>query len=79
MQAEPQLSLNLSPDLSRQFARIKSQGAFRSDQDVLRAALDALEHDYHHGRFRYTEASKNDVSRKPYMSQPGLSLDDYDT
>jgi hypothetical protein len=75
MQTE-QISVNLTLPLYRQFSRLKVQGHFQNDQDLLQAAFEALERDWHRGR---APQQSPDPTLSPYMHRPGLSLEDYDT
>lgn len=75
MQAE-QIQINLTPALYRQFTRLKTQGSFTDDQDLLQACFESLERDWE--RSRRNQGIGNPLM-EPYMRRPGLSLDDYDT
>jgi hypothetical protein len=69
-------TMDVGPDLSRKMTALRAQGQFPTNQDLLRAAFDALERNtYRIG----ADGMLQDASRKPYMSHPGLSPDDYDT
>lgn len=72
MQTE-QISVNLTPALYRLFSRLKTLGAFSSDQDLMQAAFNALDRELQRGTFSSMSGSDR------YMSRPGLSPDDYDT
>lgn len=75
MQAE-QLQISLTPALYRQFSRLKSQGNFTSDADLLQACFVALERFWERGM---RDRGLSNSIAEPYMMHPGLSLDDYDT
>jgi hypothetical protein len=72
MQTEP-ITIHLTPALYNQLSRLKMQGQFNSDQSLMQAAFEALEREWKHRRDTPVHYSN------PYMSHPGLGLDDYDT
>lgn len=75
MQAE-QLQISLTPALYRQFSRLKTQGSFTSDSDLLQACFVALERFWERG---IPDRGLGNSISEPYMMHPGLSPDDYDT
>ncbi len=71
------ISITLTPNLYRQFARLKTQGQFANDQDLLQACFEALERSWERGS--RDVGLTTDAVLKPYMTRPGLGVDDYDT
>lgn len=69
--------ISLTPALYRQFMRLKTQGAFLNDEDLMQASFEALEREWQRG-IQSASPSSNSGSQ-PYMPFPGLSPDDYDT
>lgn len=67
------VTVNLTPALYRQFLRLKALGCFQDDQDLMQAALEALEREWRHGKTDFVARSER------YMPHPGLGPDDYDT
>lgn len=74
MQTE-QISISLTPALYNQFTRLKTQGHYPNDQALIQACFEALER----GWERRSREVPFDPVFKPYMSHPGLGMDDYDT
>jgi hypothetical protein len=76
--AEP-WNLDVSPTIHRKFNRLKDQGLFSNDQDLMQAALNALDECLERNSQSGTFNPMRDLySSEPYMRHPGLSLDDYD-
>ena len=71
-----QIQITLTPALYRQFTRLKTQGRFSHDTDLLQACFEALERHWERGS---RDAAMGRPVQDPYMSHPGLSIDDYDT
>lgn len=68
--------VNLPSPIYNHFNRLKAMGHFENDQDLMQAALEALDKEWEHGN--PVEYHRR-LSTQPYMSRPGLSPDDYDT
>lgn len=70
------VQVSLTPALYRQLTRLKAQGQFISDSDLLQASFEALEQSWERSA---PHKVINAISNKPYMSRPALGIDDYDT
>ncbi|HEY9686523.1 MAG TPA: hypothetical protein V6C52_06070 [Coleofasciculaceae cyanobacterium] len=69
-----QWTLSMNRNIYSQFNRMKNQGHFHDDQDLLRAAFEALDREW-----RHEQVNQRDFTAERYMKHPGLGLDDYDT
>lgn len=71
-----QIQISLTPALYRQFTRLKVQGRFASDADLLQTCFETLERHWERG-VQSNEATG--PMNEPYMSRPALGIEDYDT
>lgn len=71
-------ALDVSPTVQRQFNRIKEQGEFKSDQDLMQAALSALDDVLDNQHLQPPHPLHTPDSTEPYMKFAGLGIDDYD-
>jgi hypothetical protein len=72
MQTE-NITISITPELYRQFLRLKTSLQFADDQGLMQAAFQALERESQRG------SSSFELNHHRYMRHPGLSPDDYDT
>lgn len=78
MPPEP-MCMDLSPTIQRQFNRLKSQGRFENDQELMQAALKALDDVLLQNQYRqHPHPLDTKDPTEPYMSYLGQSPDDYD-
>jgi Arc/MetJ-type ribon-helix-helix transcriptional regulator len=75
METRP-VQISLTPALYRQLTRLKVQGQFISDSDLLQASFESLEKSWERSA---QHKVINATSNKPYMSRPALGIEDYDT
>ncbi|WP_373530968.1 hypothetical protein [Vampirovibrio sp.] len=71
-----QSQISLPPALYRQLNRLKAEGQFNSDADLLQACFEALERSWERSAGQKNSSLR---STTPYMSRPGLGIEDYDT
>ena len=77
MPTEP-MCMDVSPTIHRQFSRIKNQGGFENDQDLMQAALKALDDVLIQQQRTPPHPTHTHGALEPFFSAMPGSPDDYD-